>query len=169
MKRSSVTVGLAAAALVATLGGCTTGTPLMASTSPDKTGGPDQPAFSQFSDIPVPAGAKMDLEHSLLLGDADAWIGRLAMTTADSASTMYNFYFREMPRFRWSPVTSVRSETSVLTYTRSDRVATIQIRSRTMGGAAVSVTVSPRGKPLRATPPDPNSGVGGPVQMSPLR
>ncbi len=141
----------------------------MASISPDKPEGPEQPAFAQYSDIPVPAGAKMDLERSLVLGDAEAWIGRLAMTTSDAAGALYDFYFREMPRFNWTPVTSVRAETSVLTYTRAARVATIQITGRTMGGAKVSVTVSPHGKPVGSEPPIPGMGGSAPVQVTPIR
>lgn len=141
----------------------------MASTSPDKPEGPVQPAFAQYSDIPVPSGAKMDLERSLVLGDAEAWIGRLAMTTSDTAGAIYDFYFREMPRFNWMPVTSVRAETSVLTYVRSGRVATIQIAGRTIGGAKVSVTVSPHSKPARPEQPIPGVGSNAPVQVTPLR
>ncbi len=169
MTRSLILESLCTAMLLAALGGCSTGPPLIASTSPDRPDGPEQPAFSQFSDIPVPAGAKMDLERSLVLGDAEAWIGRLAMTTSDARSTMYDFYFREMPRFNWIPITSVRAETSVLTYVRASRVATIQITGRTMGGSRVSVTVSPRGRPARAEPPIPGTDGGAPVQITPLR
>ena len=56
----------------------------------------------------------------------------------------------------------------MLTYTKGERVATIQIRNRTIGGASVSMTISPRGKPVRASPADPAAGVGGPVRMAPL-
>ncbi len=169
MTRSLILEGLCAAMLLAAVGGCSTGPPLIASTSPDKPGGPDQPAFSQFSDIPLPAGAKMDLQRSLVLGDAEAWIGRLVMTTPDTGGAMYDFYFREMPRFNWIQITSVRAETSVLTYTRSGRVATIQITGRTIGGSLVSVTVSPRGRPARREPPIPGTGGNAPVQVMPLR
>jgi len=140
----------------------------MISTSSDTPEGPVQPAFAQYSDIPVPGGAKMDVEHSLVLGDAEAWIGRLVMTTTNSAGSMYDFYFREMPRFNWMPVTSVRAETSVLTYTRGERVATIQIAGRTIGGAKISVTLSPRGKRTPVEPPVTGPGGTAPVQVTPL-
>ena len=42
-----------------------------------------------------------------------------------------------------------RAETSVLTYSHADRIATVQIRDRTIGGAAISLTVSPRGRALQ--------------------
>ena len=107
--------------------------------------------FAQFPDIAVPAGAKMDVERSLVLGARDNWIGRLAMSATGSTSESYDFFLREMPKFGWQEITSVRSEVSVLTYTRGDRVATVQIRKKTLGGSAVDITVSPRGRPTAPT------------------
>jgi hypothetical protein len=51
-----------------------------------------------------------------------------------------------MPRFGWFPVTTVRAETSVLTYARGGRIATIQVWGRTLAGSTVSMTISPKGQ-----------------------
>ena len=171
MKHPFATVGLCTAALLLALGGCDTSTPITASARPDPGGSPAQPAFARFNDIPVPDGATMDLGRSLVLGDRTAWTGRLVMSVPDDAGRIYDFYFREMPRFEWSKVTSVRAETSVLTYTSGERVATIQIHRSTMGGAAISMTVSPRAvspanNPPRAARAD-NTAV--PLDVTPLR
>ena len=128
--------------------GCENTAPLSASSRNETQGSIASPSFAQFSDVPVPAGATMDLERSLVLGERDAWIGRLAMTVSANASRTYDFYFAEMPRFGWTPITTVRAGTSVLTYSRSGRVATIQISSRTLGGADISMIVSPKGIPV---------------------
>jgi hypothetical protein len=154
---------LTAAGAIA-LAGCERTTPLTASSRPAEQGVQAGPGFAQFSDIPVPAGAQMDLERSLVLGEREGWIGRVVMTTSQSADRAYDFFFNEMPRFDWSPITTVRAETSVLTYTRGDRVATIQIQGRTIGGANVSVIVSPKGRP----PPPPATSSGN-VNVAPLR
>ncbi len=39
----------------------------------------------------------------------------------------------------------MRAAVSVLTYSRQDRVATIQIQGRTLRGSEVTIMVSPRG------------------------
>ena len=109
--------------------------------------------FAQFSDIAVPAGATMDVERSLVLGTRDEWIGRLSMSTGQGPSATYDFFLREMPKFRWQEITTVRSETSVLTYSRENRIATIQIRKKTLGGSKVDITVSPRGRAPTLSPP----------------
>ncbi len=107
----------------------------------------------------------MDIDRSLILGARDEWIGRLAMTATGNTTATYDFFLAEMPKFGWQEVTTVRSEVSVLTYTRGDRVATVQILGRTLGGSQIDVTVSPRGRPQ----PAPASGSGASITTSPLR
>ncbi len=152
--KTPATAALLIAGCAFLVAGCETTTPLSASSRTDSQGTVSEPSFAQFSDVPVPAGAKMDLERSLVLGERDAWIGRLVMTVSADASHAYDFYFSEMPRFSWSPVTTVRAGTSVLTYSRGNRIATIQISGRTLGGSDISMTVSPKGVPV-----GPSSGV----------
>ena len=148
---------LLAAACVASLAACTS---LSRDEAPPGPGtAPEQDArsavgFAQFQDIAVPGGAKMDVERSLVLGARDTWIGRLSMTTPGTTTETYDFFLREMPRFGWQEITTVRSEVSVLTYARGERVATVQIGARTLGGSHVDVTVSPRGRPNMPAMPD---------------
>ncbi len=148
------------------LAGCENTTPLSASRSADSTGA-SEASFAQFSDVPIPAGATMDLERSLVLGERESWIGRLVMNVGANGGKTYDFFFAEMPRFNWVPVTTVRAKTSVLSYTRGERVATIQIKKRTLGGSNIALIVSPKGSPVRA------GGVSGDppasVNISPIR
>jgi hypothetical protein len=122
--------------------------PLLKPSSKPAQPGDQKPkiGFAQFPDIPIPAGAKMDTDRSLILGTRDAWIGRLAMKISRSSSSIYDFYIREMDRFGWREITSIRSEVSVLSYQQSDRVATIQIWNASLGGAKIDITVSPKGR-----------------------
>jgi hypothetical protein len=108
----------------------------------------------------------MDVERSLVLGTRDDWIGRLSMGVSGSSSQSYDFFQREMPKFGWQEITTVRSEVSVLTYSRNSRVATIQIRNRTLGGAVVDITVSPRGRPAEPAMPASPAGT---VETAPQR
>jgi hypothetical protein len=121
--------------------------------------------FGRFSDIPVPKGADMDIDHTLVLGSREEWVGRLVMTVNDGTGAMYDFYARQMPGFGWQPVTSVRGPVSVLTFTRGERVATVQLVSRTLFGSEVWFTVSPRGQAV----PGAASGGDAGVQTTPLR
>jgi hypothetical protein len=96
------------------------------------------------SDVPVPGGAKLDTEASLLMGGQEHWIGRLVIGTGLTPTEAYNFYQGKMPSFGWSAVTAVQSKISTLTFLRADRVATVQIEPNALSGSTVSVLVSPR-------------------------
>lgn len=103
----------------------------------------DQPTFTQFSDVPIPANAKINLNETLILGAQEGWIGRLSLGLRFSLAEMYTFYEREMPRFGWSQITAVRAAISTMTYSRDTRIATITLHSGTLGGTTVDFTVAP--------------------------
>jgi hypothetical protein len=142
MTRYKTIPAAALAALCITLAAC--GSRSLAPSSTDVSNLPAEQGFGQFTDIPVPKGADMDADHSLVLGAREAWVGRLVMTVSDRPSTMYDFYARQMPGFGWRAVTSVRGDVSTLTFSRGDRVATVQLRPRSLWGSEIWFTMSPQ-------------------------
>lgn len=136
----------------ALLTGCLTDEALQANNrTADPAGDGPAPSFAQFPDMPVPEGAVMDIDRSLILGGTEAWIGRLVYTVAIRPTRVFDFYVAEMGSFGWREVTMVRAGTTVMTYQRDSRVATIQIDTTATTGSQVLVTVSPEGRPLPAT------------------
>jgi hypothetical protein len=130
-------------ALALGLAGCM-GESVAVSSGPleDPAGNPI-PSFSQFPDIPIPAGSAMVLDESLIFGRDDKWTGRLVIETEVSASAAYEYFQREMPNQQWIELTALRSDVSLLSFSRMDRVATLTIESETLSGATVTITVSP--------------------------
>lgn len=129
-------------------------------------------SFNQFSDIPIPAKANMDMDQSLLLGQGDGWVGRLVYSTGTSQGQLYDLYRSGMPGFGWQEVISVRSSISVQTWQRGERVATVQIRDGFFG-SEVTVTVAPSpsaaGGPAGMAPPAPMGAPATAVSRQPLR
>lgn len=123
---------------------CNGGASMTARDEPANPGTTEAEGFARFPDLPIPRGAAMNLARTLVLGSRDDWIGRLAMTVSGDTTKLYDFFDREMPRFGWAEITSVRSGTSLLTFGRGDRVATVAISQRTISGVIVDVTISPR-------------------------
>jgi hypothetical protein len=109
----------------------------------DQDGVSETPRFTQFTDIPIPANAEVDLDNLLVLGTEDGWIGRLALTSGHGMIDMYAFYEREMPRFGWDQITIIRSSISTMTYSRGPRIATITLHPKTTGGSNINFTVAP--------------------------
>lgn len=112
--------------------------------SPERQSARTEP-FAQFKDIPIPDGANMDMERTIILGSQNSWTGRVYMQVKMSANKLFEFYKLEMPGFGWQQVTSVRATISVLTYQRGPRVATVQILANKLKGSAVIITMSPKG------------------------
>jgi hypothetical protein len=141
MNGSSIRIALCLAAILG-MAGCSRGTDLPAASSAAQG---DQPVnFQLVTDIPIPSGATMDNDRSLILSDRDRWTGRVVMKLFNSANEVTAFYQQQMPNFGWQPMMSVISETSVMTYVRGDRAATVQVERRTVYGTLVSVTVAPK-------------------------
>lgn len=124
--------------------------------SPDATiedNKPTRASFARFPDLPMPVKAELNMVRTLVFGTNDSWIGRLVIKASHSPNDMFDFYKQEMQGFDWQEITSVRSDVSVMTYVRSDRVATIQISRATISGARVIITVSPKGAEEFPPPP----------------
>ena len=126
------------------LGACDRGAELPASSAPVAVDGGQSAAFQPITDIPIPEGARLDSERSLVLGGQDNWTGRLVFTIGESSANSFARYHQEMQRFGWQLITSVQAESSVLAFSKDERVATIQIEGRTLSGSTVAITMSPR-------------------------
>lgn len=158
----------ALAALGLSLGGCS-GNSLAPSSRADVANLPSDGGFGRFTDIPVPKGADMDADRSLVLGSREAWVGRLVLHVTDTPATMYDFYARQMPGFGWRPITSLRGEVSTLTFQRGDRVATVELQSRTLWGSEVRLTMSPQHGDAQPTAAMDNALPGVPAAPNALR
>ena len=123
------------------LAGCGSSTSLPHTQAGDPA---QQPDFNLLTDIPIPSGATMDNERSLILGDKDRWTGRVVMKLWKSAPDANQFYQSQMPAFGWEPIMAATSGISVMAYVRGDRAATVQIESSAMWGSTVSVIVGHR-------------------------
>ena len=104
----------------------------------------EEASFAKFNDLPMSANSKMNVEKSLIFGADSEWFGRINLTVDLSAAEAFDFYRYEMPNFGWTQITSIRSDVSILTYTRVSRVANIRITPARVRGAEVWITVSPR-------------------------
>jgi len=133
------------------------------------TADPNQPSFSQFQDIPIPPGVRMNMDRTLILGTLESWIGRLVLETSFKSAHLFDFFKQRTPEFGWQEVTAVRAATSVLTYTRSNRVLNILITSKTLLGSEAVLTVSPKGPSIGSSmvPANPELPLNGITPGSP--
>jgi hypothetical protein len=111
-----------------------------------------QPAFAQFQDIPIPEGVKMNMDRTIILGENNAWIGRLVIDSQLSKAQLFDFFKYRTSQFGWQEITSVRAAISVLSYFKENRIMTITFQSQALIGTRVNITMSPKGMPISPRP-----------------
>ena len=109
-------------------------------------------SFAQFQDIPIPENSMMIVEKTLLLGEKENWIGRLVITNPIKPAKVFDFFKQKLVDYNWVEITSVRSSTSILTYSLDKRVMTIQIEPINYSNtyqSTISITMSPSIIPIQ--------------------
>ncbi|MCX6547243.1 MAG: hypothetical protein NTW40_04250 [Acidobacteria bacterium] len=94
-------------------------------------------------DIPMPPDAKADADKTLIMGQGEAWTGRLVMTTSLSSAEACTFFQERMDGSGWRLISATQAKISILTFLRGDRVASIQIEGRLFTGSTIMVIVAP--------------------------
>ncbi len=100
--------------------------------------------FQPLTDIPIPSGSKLDTETSLILGGPEHWVGRAVLKTSLAMDEATVFYQNQMPSFSWDLITVTQGKVTNMTFTRADRVASMQIEGKAFGGSTVTILMSPR-------------------------
>ena len=107
-----------------------------------------EPAMAMIAKgIAMPAGYNVDAARTLIFGTDETWTGRLSYSTKTSAEDVFDFLHKEMPNFGWAELASMRSDSSVLTFTSdaTNRVATVHIgRGSMLGLTEVDLVVAPK-------------------------
>jgi hypothetical protein len=135
--------GIACLALGAAmaLGACASGQLPSSSASPEFKKAEGSSKQLPITDIPIPAGAKLDAEQSMIMGSQDRWIGRIVIQLDMSQTEVFNHFAAGMAKLGWSRTLTVHARVSNQTFQRADRVALIQIEPASFGGVSVWITV----------------------------
>ncbi len=101
-------------------------------------------AFEGGPATPIPPGAVMKPEQSLILGQGDQWVGRMVLDVGRDAAIAYKFYYETYPARGWNLITAVRGEVSLLVFTNGERSLTVEVKpGHLLGGGTVTITASP--------------------------
>jgi len=106
---------------------------------------PAAAGFTQIPDLPIPPGSTMNIERTFIVGSAESWYGQTMLDAPGGGNVVFDFFKQELPGYSWQELSSVRARTSVLTYTRDNRVLAIQLTEQQLGSTEIMITVSPRG------------------------
>ena len=109
--------------------------------------GPDgkvQNPMQLLGQLPLPPGAAIRADQSLIIGAGDNWVGRVMLDVGRDLDAAYRFFLETYPAQGWTVVSAVRGKTSFLVMTRQERTATFEMVDGGMMGSSVSLTMAPR-------------------------
>lgn len=113
---------------------------------------PEAPARQLAGDMPLPPGATVRAQDTLVMGTGSRWTGRISLAVAGEPQNAFTFFRDSLPAAGWALTSSSFSRFSVLTFTKGDRVATVQIVASSFSGNEVSITVTPAVRPAGSAP-----------------
>ena len=103
-------------------------------------------------DVPLPQGTVIRQQDSLVMGSGTAWTGRLSVTVAGEPQQVFAWFRDGLPGAGWTLTSSSFSKLSLLTFTKADRIATVQMQAGSFGANDVLITVAPAVKPAINAP-----------------
>lgn len=101
-------------------------------------------------DVPLPAGSVIKQQDSLVMGSGNTWMGRLNVTVSGEPQTVFAWFRDSLPGAGWALTSSSFSKLSLLTFTKAERMATVQMQAGSFGANEVLITVTPAVRPAAA-------------------
>ena len=98
-------------------------------------------------ELPLPKGARLLSDQSLILGVGNNWAGRIVLSVVQSSTETFAYFREQYPVAGWTLVSSTRAKNSILVFFKQDRTATVEITEGQglMGAKSqVTVTIAPR-------------------------
>lgn len=95
-------------------------------------------------DVPLPQGAVIKQQDTLVMGSGTTWMGRLSLNVGGEPQSVFAWFRDSLPGAGWTLTSSSFSKLSLLTFTKADRIATVQMQASGFGGGnEVLITVAP--------------------------
>ena len=101
-----------------------------------------------LGDMPLPQGAKINNDQSLILGGGPQWTGRIVISTPQRPTDTFTFFRDQFPGAGWTGVSSIKAKTSILVFVKGDRTVTVEINEAgtfSSANSIVSLTAAPKG------------------------
>jgi hypothetical protein len=94
-------------------------------------------------DMPLPPGATIKQQETLVMGAGSSWMGRLGLSVSGDPQAVFTYFRDNLPGSGWTLTSSSFAKLSLLTFTKADRVANVQIQNGSFGSNDVLITVAP--------------------------
>ena len=72
-------------------------------------------------DVPLPPGAVIKQQDTLVMSTANTWLGRISLSVSGEPQAVFTYFKDGMPASGWTLTSSSFSKTSLLTFTKAQR------------------------------------------------
>jgi len=94
-------------------------------------------------DVPLPPGAIIKQQETLVMGSGSTWTGRMSLSVSGEPQAVFGYFRDSLPGSGWTLTSSSFARLSLLTFSKADRVANVQIQNGSFGNNDVLITVTP--------------------------
>ena len=94
-------------------------------------------------DVTLPPGAVIKQQDTLVMSAANTWMGRISFSVSGEPQTVFAYFRNSLPTTGCTLTSNSFSKTSLLTFTKAERVATAQMQGTNFDGNDVLNTVAP--------------------------
>ncbi len=108
-----------------------------------------------LGDLPIPRGARLLNDQSIILGGGNSWAGRIVMSVSETPTETFSFFRDQYPTAGWTLVSSTKAKNSILVFLKQDRTATVEIAEGSGLGAKSNITLTIAPRSTVAAPPPP--------------
>tara|TARA_Y100001960_G_scaffold331444_1_gene428455 strand:+ start:3175 stop:3612 length:438 start_codon:yes stop_codon:yes gene_type:complete len=95
--------------------------------------------LSDFPDIPVPVGYRVDLTQSTSFYSANYSAGKITLIGSSPSGALFTFFAEQMQANGWSLVNKMQSEVSILNFAKPGKFVSVQI----FLDGKISILISP--------------------------
>jgi len=99
-----------------------------------------------LGDMPIPNGAKIINENSMIIGRGVGWVGRVHLEGLQGPNDIYSFFLTDFPKSGWTTMSATKSRTGTIVFTKENRTCTIEVLEGSFMGpkTLITITASPK-------------------------
>lgn len=100
---------------------------------------------AMMAEFPLPKDTRVLTQNSLILGEGDAWVGRLELYAPLSPSDAVTFFIERYAQVGWTLLSSTKSKNSMVIFTNNKKTAAVEISegSALSMASKITITVAP--------------------------
>lgn len=93
--------------------------------------------------LPLPDGAKVKMEKSMVVAPGEQWIGQIHIEIQQNSTAAYAFFMKRLPQAGWLHRAGVLGERTMMHFSGLERMLSVEIHPGSWGGALVILTAIP--------------------------